>query len=105
MPAEQLNFFHSLDFPGRTTLYLWEIAERLGCSVRHLLNEVDAGALVGLDLSADKSKRRSMRVPIESYQTFVVAHLTAPVSARVQHIKNLPRAVRLQLIEELKASL
>ena len=53
---EQLQFFGSLDFPGRTTLMLWEIAARLGCTVRHLLNEVDSGTLTGLDIAATSSR-------------------------------------------------
>jgi hypothetical protein len=53
MPAEQLQLFASLDFPGRSTLMIWEIANRLGVTVRHLLNQIDDGALTRAMLTKD----------------------------------------------------
>jgi len=101
---EQLQFFGSLDFPGRTTLMLWEIASRLGCTVRHLLNEVDSGTLTGLDIAAQPS-RRAMRIPVESYRAYILTKVTGPVDFKMQFLRELPAATRRQLIDELTASL
>lgn len=101
---EQLNFFASLDFPGRSTLYLGEIGERLGCSVRHLLNLIDDGEFVGLDVSAGAANRRSIRIPIEAYRNFILKRLTGPVDLKMQFLRDLPAATRRQLIEDLRAT-
>lgn len=106
MPApEQLTFFASLDFPGRSSLYLWEISERLGCTVAHLLNLVDSGDFVGIDVASTSSSRRSMRVPVECYRNFILKRLSGPVDFKMQFLRDLPAETRRQLIEELKASL
>ena len=102
--SEQLAFpFASLDFFGRSTLALGEIAEKLGCSVDHLLNECEHGALCGVDLKGAKASRRNVRVPIESYRAYVLSRVTDPF--RADFIKDLPRAVRLELLVEIEKSL
>lgn len=104
MPEQlQFSFFASLDFPGRTTLMLWEIAERLGVTVQHLLNEIDSNELIGLDLKSKAVSRRAIRVPLECYRDYVLRKFTGPMRADL--IKTLPRAVRMQLIHELQDSL
>lgn len=105
MPDGQLTFafFASLDFPGRSTLMLHEIAGRLGVSVRHMLNEVEAGELVALDLKNKRVSRRCARVPVEAYRDYVLRKLTGPMRGSL--LVSLPRAVRAQLVEELKISL
>jgi hypothetical protein len=105
MPAEQLHFFASLDFPDRTTVQLREIAKRLGCSVKHLLNEVDSGALVGIDIKAARVSRRAMRIPVECYRAYILHRLTGPVDFKMQFLHDLPAATRRQLLVELQASL
>lgn len=102
---EQMNFFNSLDFPGRTVLYVWEIAEKLGGTVQHYLNLIDTGELVALDTACrDGGKtRRMLRVPVEAYRNFIVARLTGEL--RMQFLAQLPVTTRLELIAELKASL
>ena len=104
-PVFQLDFFASLDFPGRTTVLVREIAERLGVSEKHLFNEIDCGALVVLDLAASGSSRRCARVPIECYRAYIEKHLTAPVAQRSEFIRHLPVAVRRALIREIEESL
>ncbi len=102
--GEQLCFaFASLDFPGRTTLSLGEIAQRLGVSVDHLLNEVDHGALVGLDLKGAKATLRFVRVPVESYRAYVLARMTGPF--RRQFIRDLPRHILKELQAEIQEAL
>ena len=97
------DFFASLDFPGRSTLMLREIAVRLGVTVAHLLNEVESGELVALDLKRRGVSRRCVRVPAEGYRDYVLRKLTS--RDRAELLKGLPRVVRAQLIEELKESL
>lgn len=102
--AEQLAFaFASLDFPGRTTVSLGEIAQRLGVSVDHLLNEAEHGALKGLDLKGAKATRRNMRVPIECYRAYVIEHMTAEF--RSGFVRDLPRHVLRELLVEINAAL
>lgn len=103
-PVQQ-DFFASLDFPGRTTLYLHEIAMRIGVTVKHLLDQVEEGKLVGLDVSSADSNRRAMRVPVECYRNYVLCALTGPVDFKLAFLRALPAATRRQLIDELNASL
>lgn len=105
MPTEQLQLFASLDFPGRSTLFLHEIGDRLGCTVQHLLNEVDCGELVVLNIASTASNRRACRVPVECYRAYIVKRLTGPVESAMAFLKQLPAPLRRQLIEDLKASL
>jgi hypothetical protein len=103
--SEQLNFFASLDFPGRTTLGLDEIAERVGCTRQHLLNQIDEGKFTGLNIASQTTARRAMRVPIECYRSWVLACLTGPVDFKMRFLRDLPAAARRQLIQELNTSL
>ena len=102
---KQMNFFSSLDFPGRTVLYVWEIAQKLGGTVQHYLNLVDTGELVAIDTAsrADGKTRRMLRVPVESYRNFIICRLTGEM--RAQFLAQLPVSTRLELIDELKNSL
>lgn len=104
MPIEQLQFpFPSLDFPGRTSVSIPEIARKLGVSDQHLLNEIDEGSLVGLDLKGKRATKRCVRVPLEIYHSFVLSRLTGPL--RGQFLRDLPLATRKQLLRELQESL
>lgn len=103
--AAQLDFFPSLDFPGRTTLTLGEIAERLGCTVQHLFNQTETGELVGLDLKSKAVSRQMLRVPVECYREYVMRRVTGSVDMRMQFLRDLPAATRRQLIKELQDSL
>lgn len=101
----QLDFLPSLDFPGRTTVLVREIAARIGVSERHLFNEIDSGALVVLDLKATGSSRRCARVPVECYRAYIEKHLSAPPQYRSDFIRHLPAAVRRSLLREIEESL
>lgn len=103
--AEQLDFLASLDFPGRSTVLVREIAARLGLSEKHLFNEIDSGALVVLDAKSAGSSRRCARVPIECYRDYVLKRLTGTVAERTELLRTLPAAVRRQLVRELQESL
>jgi hypothetical protein len=100
--AEQLQFpFASLDFPGRTSLYPHEIAERIGMSVDQVHDLCDDGSLVGIDISSKvtKSGRRALRIPIESYRDFIVARVTGP--RRSELLQKLPKATLRELRREI----
>ena len=105
MSAAQLDFLASLDFPGRTTLSLGEIAEKVGCTVQHLLNQIDEGKFVGLNIAGQRAARRAIRVPVECYRAWLMACLTGPVDVRMQFLRDLPAATRRELIDQLRASL
>lgn len=101
--AEQLQFpFASLDFPGRASLYPHEIAGRVGMSVDQVYDLVDDGSLVGIDISskANKTARRSLRIPIESYRNFIVERMTGP--KRFELLRHLPKATLRELVRELQ---
>ncbi len=106
MPApEQIVFpFASLDFPGRGSVTLAEISEKLRCSVEHLLNEVEAGAFPGaLDIKGTGASRRTIRVPIEGYRAYVLQRMTGPW--RADFVRDLPRATRRELLRETVSAL
>lgn len=98
--TEQLALpFACLDFPGRSTITLGEMAGRLGVSVDHLLNEVEHDELCGLDLKGANASRRNIRVPIESYRTYVLRHMSGPF--KMEFIRELPPSVKRQLRREM----
>jgi hypothetical protein len=101
MPAEQLQFefFASLDFPGRSALKLGEIAERLGLTVQHLFNEIEAGELTALDAKAKGVSRRCIRVPVECYRDYVCRHMTN--KDRQSLLKGIPPAALTGLLREI----
>jgi hypothetical protein len=103
MPAEQLNFFASLDFPGRTTLLLSEMAEKLGVSVRHLQKEVEQGALTVLDMKGKQATQSCWRVPVECYRDYVVTRLSGP--KRPEFLRALPPATLRELVKEMQTIL
>lgn len=98
--SEQLVFpFTSLDFPGRVTLMVDEIAERLGVTAQHLLDLIEEGELVAIDLAGKAALRRTVRVPVESYRNFIVARMTGPL--RREFMKTLPKATLRELRREI----
>ncbi len=101
--AKTASAFPSLDFPGRTTLMLSEMATKLGVSVRHLLNEVDEGVLTVMDLKGNTSSRSCWRIPVESYREYVLQRVFGP--SRAEFLAALPVNLRKRLIAELYASL
>jgi hypothetical protein len=100
----QLNFpFPSLDFPGRTVLYMHEVAERIGCSIDKAYTLVDDGSLAAVNIAGATATRRELRVPIECWRNFIVQRMTAPMPQTSEFLKSLPAAVRDELIRELRA--
>ena len=101
--STQLDFLPSLDFPGRTTLMVSEIAERLGYSPKHVVALIADGSIPALNGKSSAAVRPSFRVPIEAYCDFVVTRVNGGL--RAQFISSLPAATRRTLIMELQASL
>lgn len=103
MPAElQIEFpYASLDFPGRTTIYVHEIAARTGYCLQHIINQVDQGLLIALDAKSTFSSRRAMRVPVEEYRAWVLRNLTGPAVTRNEFLDTLPKHVLLALHEDI----
>lgn len=104
MPAEQQLslLFACLDFPGRDTVKVWEIAAKLGYSHQHIFEHIDAGKLVALD-SALVPSRRNLRVPVDEYRRWCLGLLTGP--ARRTFISELPENLRREIAREFAESL
>lgn len=102
---QQLEFpFFSLDFPGRTTLSVKEVAEKLGCSERHINDLIDEGKLGCINLSPS-GLRAFRRIPIEAYRDFILQNFSGDL--RVEFLRTLPRptlkALRKDIDEILTA--
>lgn len=104
MPAlAQPEFpFASLAFPGRTSLYPHEIAERIGCSLDQVYDLADEGALRAIDIASPGAARRELRVPIEAWVEFVLARQTDP-TVRAHFFRTISRPALLRLREEIDA--
>lgn len=79
MPEHTHLPYASLDFAeGRTALYLHEVAAKLGITLKHVSDLVEEGKLDAINLASpgNKTGRRCLRIPIESYRQFVSAALT-----------------------------
>lgn len=105
--SEQLQFaefLHSLDFPGRTALRPDEIAGKLGVSVQHILDLIEEGELVAVDVAGKDARRRCLRVSVEAYRDWLCKRLTNQESRRALLLQ-LPRATLRALALELQALL
>lgn len=101
MHATQLQLpFDCLDFPGRATVTLAEIATKLGGSTQHYSNLIDDGTLTALDLTGHTGSRRMLRVPVDEYRRFVLACLTNR-EKRADFIGELPQRTLLEIRAEI----
>lgn len=99
--TEQLQFgFASLDFPGRVSLRVEEVAEKLGTSAQHIIDLIVEGKLQGLDVRGLDASRALYRIPVECYRDFIVRSLTAPAE-RMRLLRELPKATLRDLRREL----
>lgn len=71
-----MNILPSLDFPGRTTLTLQEIAKKLDCTTTHLIHLIEDGSLQAIDIKGAGGVRNTWRVPIENYRQFVAKRMS-----------------------------
>lgn len=103
--AEQLQFpFASLDFPGRVSLRVEEVAGKLGVTAQHLLDLIVEGKLQAVDVRGAGATRACYRVPVEAYRDFIVRCLTTPAE-RLRLLRELPKATLRELVRELKEHL
>lgn len=93
--------FASLDFPGRTTLTVAEVARRTGFCTRHIEGLIDVGALVALNGASPHATKRALRIVVESYRDWVVRGLTGPAQIRSYFIARLPEDTKRDLHNEL----
>lgn len=70
--SEQL-MFPSLAFPKeRRVLYVFEVAEMLRVTQRHVIDLIDEGKLKAVNIAGDNSTdRKFYRIPVESYDAFI----------------------------------
>jgi hypothetical protein len=103
--AEQLQFpFSSLDFPGRVTLGVEEVAGKLGFTPKHIADLIAEGKLQAIDGRGVGASRAAYRIPVEAYRDFVVRCLTTPAE-RLRLLRDLPRATVRELVRELQEHL
>jgi excisionase family DNA binding protein len=68
MPPQQMEFGKLL-FPGRTVLYVGEVAERLDISEQHVLDLIDEGRLLAINIGG--GTRKFWRIPVEAYERYL----------------------------------
>lgn len=81
--------FPSLDFPERKALTPDEVAQRLGCTGRHIRELVDEGRIEAIDISGRNniSDRKTCRIPVEAYRQFILGSLTSGLAqSAVRHL-------------------
>ena len=75
VPAQTLLPATGLPFPGRTVLYVSEVAQKLDVSQQHILNLIEEGRLTALNVGATKG-RKFWRIPVESWAAYLKANAT-----------------------------
>ena len=74
--APQQLDFPSLAFPpDRSALYVFEVARKLKCAERHVLNLIQCGQLRAINIATDPDGRKCYRIPIESYDEYLKKNL------------------------------
>ncbi|HSM84597.1 MAG TPA: helix-turn-helix domain-containing protein [Candidatus Limnocylindrales bacterium] len=70
---EQMDFTGLL-FPGRKSLYVSEVAERLGATDQHVINLIDEGKLGAIDIG--NGSRKFYRIPVTEWERFLKRRAT-----------------------------
>jgi hypothetical protein len=67
-----------LTFPGRSVLYVHEVADKLRCCQQHILDLIDEGRLPAIEMtgSGNKTARRSLRIPAAGFRLFLARQRT-----------------------------
>lgn len=100
----QFGFFACLDFEGRVTLSVREVALRLGYTTRHVIGWIESGELAAFDgRGTAKATRAAWRIPIDAYRDFVRARITGP--GRQAFLAALPKATLRELLREIQTLL
>lgn len=60
-------------FPGRTVLYVHEVAEALACTIQHVIDLIDEGRLRAINIAGagNKTNRSCWRVPVSAFDAFI----------------------------------
>jgi excisionase family DNA binding protein len=69
MTEPQQMSFGSLLFPGRTVLYVSEVAEKLNVTEQHVLNLIEEGKLLAVNIGI--GGRKFWRIPVEAYEKYL----------------------------------
>ena len=67
-----------LTFPGRSVLYVHEVAAKLRCSQQHIHDLIDEGRLAAINLAGagNQTSRRSIRIPVASFHAWLANQRT-----------------------------
>jgi len=102
--AVQLSLpFACLDFFGRGAVTAGEIADKLGCTPRHIIHLIEDGSIVGLDVTRHLGSKRMLRVPVDEYRRYVIGRLNG--AGRSEFIAELPEATLREIAREIAARL
>ncbi len=68
-------------FPGRSVLYVYEVAEKLRITKEHVSSLIEEGRLEAIDVGG--GTRKSWRIPVHAYEKFLQERhsLTLPMFA------------------------
>jgi excisionase family DNA binding protein len=97
MPSatQQLELpFSLLDVQGRMTLSVQEVAERLGCTPRHVCELIGSQTICAINIGKGKS-RTAARIPVEAFRDFVIRSLTCPWDQSPLRTLPMPALIRL----------
>lgn len=75
---QQLEFGRLL-FPGRTVLYVAEVAEKLDVTEQHIHDLIDEGRLGAINMGG--GTRKFWRIPVAEYEKFLRARSNLIVPA------------------------
>lgn len=90
--------FASLDFPGRTSLTILEVSERLGVSKHTIHRLIDQEEIATVKIGAARQHRSHVRIPVEAYRDYVVRNIYGP--HRTTFLRALPAKTLRQLIAD-----
>lgn len=80
IPRPRVPFcFPSMDFPGVTVVRVGPVAERLFCSVPHVIRLIEDGSLIALDIRGLNKARGDYRIICECYRYFLAIRTIAPL--------------------------
>lgn len=68
MEPEQMDF-NSLLFPGRKTLYVSEVAQRLEVTDQHVIDLIEEGNMGAINVGG--GSRKFWRIPVAEYEKFL----------------------------------
>jgi len=58
-------------FPGRTVLYVPEVARHLQITRQHVVHLIEEGSLAAINVHAGAATRNCWRIPVEAFRAFL----------------------------------